>query len=235
MGLISDFYAANATIPTAAPRVGIDRAVFSELEGQRQLVDPATTGNTAVNEVQSIAFNANIDGGTFKLKITLVDGTTYTTANITWSANAATIQTALDTASPATVANGAVVVSGGNLATANVVLTYSGTGTAGTNPAIAEFVDEALTDGGVGVDTPVITVTTAGQPTRTALPILFALGVFVGDAPVQGAVPTFTVGDRTYGKFPSPDTIRDLARQAAIEDNNDALYGYILDALDVAR
>lgn len=235
MGIFADYIAGTRSVAVTSPRSGLGRALTQELRGYRDNFDPdLTTAYTARNEVQSIAFNTNIDGGTYKLKINLYDGTTYTTADIAYTANAATIQTALDTASPSTVPNGAVAVSGGNIATANVVLTYSGVGLANKNHGLAELVDEALTDGGVGVATPVVTVTTVGNPARAALQILFTLGVLVGTVPVQGGTFAATAGDRTLGKFPSIDLIKALARDASIDDGDDGLYTDILTVLGIS-
>lgn len=226
MGIYADIKAAGVEAP-ATGAVGLDRVLNAALSAKQAEIDPTVLGDFATaNEVQSIAFNANIDGGTFTLTVTLYDGTAYTTAAIAYNASAATIQTALDTASPASVANGAVVVSGGNIATANIVLTFSGTGAAGKNHGLTAIGTNSLTDGGVPVTSPVISVTTTGKPARTAMLALFNMGVVTGTVPVQGVTPTDWTKNPLV-KAPRASVISDLAKLAAREEGNDAIYTVI--------
>ena len=99
-------------------------------------VTTPTPGVVAVDEVQQISqFGGAVDGGNYTLTLNMV-GTEVTTANIVWNANAATIETAIDTVATANVAgwtNGDVTVAGGDMNTATLNFTYDGTSVAGTD------------------------------------------------------------------------------------------------------
>lgn len=231
MGVFTDLFAAAQGIDSVPPAEGERRAVYAGLDAMRDRLGDVDypVGFTATNEVQSIAFNALIDGGTFTLTITLADGTTFTTAAIAYNANAATIQAAIDTASPASVANAAIVVTGGNLATANVVLTFSGSGASAQNVATT-VVGNSLTDGGVPVATPVVTTVTEGQANRPAWALLKLTSVIDGTPPVQGTSEVLVSGSTRAAnvRYPDAGVIRALAREAAIADGNDAVEAAIL-------
>lgn len=76
-----------------------------------------------------ITYTTAPTAGNITVKITLSNGTTFTTAEFAFDATAATIQTAIDVAATGVVTawtNGDIVVTGGPLDTTNVVLTFSG-------------------------------------------------------------------------------------------------------------
>ena len=86
---------------------------------------------STTDEVQTIAAFANDPtGGTYTLSFDVNGGETFTTAAIAYNANAAAIESAIDTAATGNVAgwtNGDITVSGGDLTSAAVVLTFDGT------------------------------------------------------------------------------------------------------------
>lgn len=86
--------------------------------------------NPGTDEVQTIKqYQVNPSGGTYTLSFDVNDGETFTTAGIAFDANAATIETAIDTAASGVVTswtNGDITVSGGPLTTGDVVLTFDG-------------------------------------------------------------------------------------------------------------
>lgn len=227
MGIYSNLLAGGKAFDVVVP---IDAGAFSGVV-YTWLKEQIAKGDVdlpaayaAGNEVQSIAFNTLIDGGTFTLTVTLDTGETYTTAAIAFGANAATIQTALDTASPASVANASVVVTGGNIATANVVLTFSGAYVANRQHPVV-IVGNSLTDGGVAVDTPVVSTTTQGKPNRNAMAALYVTGAISGTVPAAGAAPADWVkGNRgVYRSIPSNIILKALADQMGVEERtNDA-------------
>lgn len=223
MGAIANVLAAGVQIPAAAPRVGQDRVTGQALRAKAAVIDADLAGDFAsVNEVQTIA-EAESDDGTWTLTINLYDGTTYTTAALAHDANAAAILAALDTASPASVPNGHVAVTGGPIDSANVVLTFSGASVAGKNHplAVATNVDLELSSTPLEGD-PEVTQTTQGQPARSAMKALYDMGVVVGAVPAQGETPVWTKNRNM--KAPRSCVIHDLAKEAAREEANDAIY-----------
>lgn len=111
-------------------------------------------GGGTANAVHTIAQDAtDHTGGTFTLTITLSSGETFTTAGIAYNANAATIESAIDTAASGVVpgwSNGHISVSGGILqaAGADVVLTFDGASVSGDpNHVLTVFDGSSLTGG----------------------------------------------------------------------------------------
>jgi len=185
------------------------------------------SGYAAVNEVQSIAiYSGTVSGGNFTLTVTLKDVPAFTTANIAHSANAATIEAAIDTAAAAASVPGFVAsdisISGGPLTTTPLTITYDGASVAGKNHAEIIINGAGLTGGGTAGDE---SVTTEGQTTRSALAVLFALGVLAGAPPVQDESGTVTAGtvNATNPAYPGEDVIRALAAEAAVQDRVAAL------------
>ena len=145
--------------------------------------------DAATNEVQSIAQHVpTVSGGTFDLTVTLFNGETFTTAVIAFDANAATIETAVDVAATGVITgwtNGDISVSGGDLNTAPVVLTFDGTSVASQKHFLT-VIDGALLTGGGSAGA--ITVTTDGQPNRPALATLDLIGM-IDNSQVIGVLP----------------------------------------------
>lgn len=144
-------------------------------EGLTGLEDTSITRTTAggrqvamTDEVQTMTTvdAGTMDGGTFTLSVPHWNGTTVTTAAIAYNANAATIETAIDTAfalvTPAPKA-GSITVGGTNLATSDITLTYDGEEYEGRDWPLATVDAALVTDGGVaGLVTATFAETTKG-------------------------------------------------------------------------
>jgi hypothetical protein len=239
MGVYSDLIAGADSIDTGGSddiRVGIDKAVVRELNTLSAIQgDPGyPTGFDVEDEVQSLAvYVGTVSGGDFTLEFTLANGETFTTAAIAFNANAATIEGAIDTAATAASitgwTNGDISVSGGDLNTAAVVFTFDGVSVAGANHDLIVVDDAGLTGGGTAG---AVSVTNEGQTTRPALAVLFLTSAISGTVPAQGEDPTDFVKAGIPGSavYPSHTLIRALAKEAAIEDGNEALETAILEA-----
>lgn len=168
------------------PRI-IKYPVLVNDEGQHQITDELTwdTGRTVhegsvpayyqgffktqdlvgaggTNEVQTLTFDADVDGGTF----TITFGG-YTTAPIAWNATAATIEAAIVAAAPIVSASDITSSgSGGGPHTFTFVGNF-----AGTNVPLMSINISGLTDGGVAVtgDTTAVVETTAGAGLLTGV------------------------------------------------------------------
>lgn len=220
MGLYTTLLS-NAKSFDVTPADGVADAVARKVEEyQRKQGDLALPSAFAVrNSVYTIEHNTNIDGGTYTLTVTLRNGVTYTTAAIAFDANAATIQAALDTASPASVTDAHVVVTGGDIATADIVLTFSGATVDGERHFVT--IDGAeLLDDVTPVANPAVEETAVGQTDREPWAILKALDVITDAAPpVQGlATPAPTPGVNALNV--PPWFIRAMALEASVQDHN---------------
>lgn len=219
MGMIADVVSGKKTFSATSPL-----ARFLTAELAKRLDPPDPDVGAAVNAVHTITKDGtNHTGGTFTITVTLRNGETFTTAGIAYNASAATIETALDTA--ATTAsitgwtNGDITVSGGNLQTAAVVLTFDGASVAGICHPISSFNGASLTGG--AEPTTRVTRTTAGQTTRKPWALLKAWGVISGTIPAQdAAVATtgFTAGGNLR-KIPQW-VVRELLQEGAAIDAN---------------
>lgn len=100
MGIIADFLAASKTIDSTAPSSPLSKVAARELKAIKAKGDPVRLAAfDAADQVQSIAvYSGTVSGGTFALGLTLWDGTYIKTAPIAYNANAATIESAIDTA-----------------------------------------------------------------------------------------------------------------------------------------
>jgi hypothetical protein len=183
--------------------------------------------------VQVVAqFGGTPSAGTFTLAFSLWSGETFTTAAIAYDADAATIEAAIDTAAAlASIAGfeaGDIAVTGGPLDADDITLTYSGDSVASQNHGEVEIAVTGLTGGTAGDES----VTTEGQSNRTGWAALRVSGCISSDPPAQGEDPTtVTAVDRVANPhMPDQGTIRDLAREAAIEDQNEAVYTAIMAA-----
>lgn len=115
-------------------------------------VAETTPGDTGVDEVQTISqYENNPTGGTFTITIDLDNDDPFTTDAIAFDANAAAIETAIDTAATAAAVpswtNGDISVSGGPLTTGDVVLTFDGSSVSETNHALSSVDGSSLTLG----------------------------------------------------------------------------------------
>ena len=197
-----------------------------------------TTDGGGANEVQSVAiYNGTVSGGTFTLSFTLSTTESFTTAAIAHNANAATIQTAINTAAASVGGwtDGDIAITGGPLTTTPVTVTYSGQTVSKMNQSPLTINGASLTGGGtVGAVTTTTqgggtvgspgaaTSTINGQSKRTAWAILKSIGVIAGNPPAQGtsaAVSGATTPD-TNPHYPDQELIKALAEEAAIADDN---------------
>lgn len=226
MGVITDIrnIAGKKTInPDAVD--GIPARVADYLETLENITgDPAyPAALDTKDEVQSIAqFIPTVSGGDFTLTVLLDNGETFTTADIVYNASAVTIESAIDTAASGTVTgwtNGDISVSGGDLNTAPVVLTFDGTSVAGANHALTIADGTGLTGGGsMGA----ITETTAGQTKRTSWAVLEIIGATTGSVPAQGEITPITGSDgrHKFAQFPNNLVLRHLCQEADAEDGS---------------
>jgi hypothetical protein len=234
MGALTDFVANAITYDKSDQSAGIGRAVkryFDELAKVQG--DPAyPSGYAVTNEVQSMA-TATQTAGNMTLSFTLASGETFTTASILFSAVAATIESAIDsaatTASVVGWTNGDITVSGGAVDANPVVFTFDGVSVAGQNHADIVLADVDGTGGAWGA----VTVTTNGQENRSAWAVMNMINVVSGTIPIQGTILPLTV-DGQQGSMhlnPNADVLRALALQASIDDGSDAVETAILDGL----
>jgi len=217
MGILADLLAAPLTYSNTP---GVGRHVYRNLEDILRTYgdfDYPSGFNTA-NEVQGIAVHSGtVSGGTFTLTPQVTGA--VATGNINHNANAATIQTAIDTAMTgvAGYVAGHLAITGGPLTTTPLVLTYSGASVDATNYALVVGDGALLTGGGtLGA----ITQTTAGQSARAAWAFLKVAGIITSAPPDQGSSGTPTVGSGR-GQFPfklNNDTVIALIEEAASKD-----------------
>jgi hypothetical protein len=239
MGVIADYLAASAVIDHALPIDTLDRRAYRELQAlvhEGDFVLPSVC--RAVNEVQEIAvYEGTVDGGTFTLEFDLASGETFTTAAIAYNADAAIIESAIDTA--ATLAgiegwtNGDISVSGGDLTSDPVVLTYDGDSVKEQNHGLVVMDDSLLTGGGSGGE---IEATTEGQADRLGYGVLVGLGIVTGTLPAEGDIPTLLTQGAVVGQRRlSAETIRAIALDIAMAEgeNSQAMYDAICTAAGV--
>lgn len=120
------------------------------------------TGAGGTNEIQTLTFDTDVDGGTFT-----ITWRGYTTAAIAWNATAATIKTAMLAAMPILV-TGDLTASG----SAGGPHTFTFTGAyAGANVDLLSIDISGLTDGGVAVtsDTTAVVESTPGVGLLTGI------------------------------------------------------------------
>jgi len=197
-------------------------------------ISTTNEGATPVDEIQSIAvYPVAVTSGNYTLTINVSTDPAFDTANIAFDANAATIQTIVDTAATGNVTgwtNGDIVVSGGPLTTNAVVLTFNGTSVAEANQVTTIIVDVDLSGGMPGT----VTTTTNGQTNRIGWAVLNVAGVISGTPPLQGVTPASITIAGTHASnvhMPQDVTLRALAKEAAIQDKNATVETALLDAI----
>lgn len=174
--------------------VGLDKVRTNYFE-QIDAVIPSTlsTAYEAANTVHTLGQDAGADGGNYTLTITvaaeraqnrLVDQT-FTTGNLAHSANAATIETAINSAATTAAVvgwtNGDISVSGGALASADIVLTFDGASVSGMRHPVTVATDVDLTNN----DALAVTLTTPGQRDLGVVQLLLTRGPMVGTDPLD--------------------------------------------------
>lgn len=114
----------------------------------------------SANEVQTINFDAGIDGGTFTLSISGVDGGTFTTAALAFDITNANLKIAIDALLASAGYTGATVtITNGALPT-DATVTFGGTAASWNMPLMTAT--SSLTDGGVP-EAVTVDATTAGN------------------------------------------------------------------------
>ena len=237
MGIYTDALANTKSFDSALPREGVHRAISREIQAELDRVDTAlASAYAAANAVHVIATDAvDHTGGTFELTVNLYkDGVLYaaTTAALDFDATAAEVETAIDTAVdtaayPGYVAGDiAVTASGTDLQDGTITLTYSGDSVAGLGHGPVTMLDERT--GGTS-PAPAVAATAYGNATREAMAILLSTSTVIGEVPAAATNPTWVAGSRALGRVLSLDTIKALARDAAIADNNPTMYSTIGD------
>jgi len=165
------------------------RYSLAEAELRDQPSVAVKTAYAAADEVTRIAANtATVSGGNYTISVNATAlGITYTTASILYNATAATIEAALDTASPATVVDGDITVSEeGSAGHSDGYCDYTCSGNLASTPVLITITDVDLTGGGtVGA----VTRTTGGQAIRNATQALFELNVVTGTLQKSAAAP----------------------------------------------
>jgi len=191
-----------------------------------------TPGVASVDEVHTAAiFALTPTSGNYTINITLSDATNFITGNIAYDANTATIETAIDVAATAKPVggwtNGDITVSGGPLTTDAAVLTFDGASVDGLNHSATVVADVDLD----GYAIPgAVTTTTHGQSARTVWEVMESMGLVTGGPPVQGTTSglSATTSRNSNPHYPRQATLQALAQQAAIDDENNDLYGVLM-------
>lgn len=214
MGAFNDFLTAAKTFDSSPDR--IDHRLQGLLNRFGDFAYPA--GTPSANEVQTMTA-ATQTSGNMTLTVLLASGETFTTANILFSATAATVEGAIDTAATsAGVAgwtNGDISVAGGAVNAAPVTFTFDGASVSGSTPALIVLNDVDGAGGAWGT----LSVTTNGQPNRPARALLHEMGILAGTPTPAGSTAALTPGGNVRNLSLIPEyVIRALAEEAAIEE-----------------
>jgi hypothetical protein len=237
------------TIPLTghtAPLMGTLRTVYDELAKFADEHDKAIPTAYAESD-QIVEIPANSESavsGNFTISVEVPSlHKTFTTANLAYNANAATIQTALDTAMADAgdyEAGDIAVTSDGSLETNNVTLT----GTANDYVGRSFIVTTANVN--LGTDSLVAPeVTTIGQPDRPWLAAMVALNIIgpTGDPTISCAAPTIdewqaltttALGDVGNPFSVSPTTVRALVDECVVSEGREEyrqVFGQLIKSL----
>lgn len=227
MGIYTDLASTNP-IPSK-PRVGLDRSSGEQLLAKAAKHDPdVKTAYAAASAVTRIpALTGTPTGGNYTLTVVIPTlGVEFTTASIAYNANAATIESAIDTASPAAVPNGDLsVAEEGSAGLSDGYIDITAEDAVASMPVHISIADVDLAGG--GVDVPVLT--TAGQGNRKAAQALYELNVISGTLWTSGlAVSGLSKPESNGQSRPRYQLIRDLALMAAVEDGTDDIYNAVV-------
>lgn len=220
--------------------VDLDTMTGGSLDSPAELtVSNGEAGGGAANEVQSLAqYAENFSSGEFTLTIKLSNASEFTTAGIAYDATAATVETAIDVAATAASlgigwTNGDISVSNGPLTTTALLLTYDGASVDELSHNQAVINVNTLSGGTLA--TPAEETLSGGtENDRNAWASLIALGIALeGDVPPLGddTVPFNRASDPGNNPgYPSSATIRALAAEASIADDNISTQNEVLAA-----
>jgi hypothetical protein len=240
MGIYADFLTRTTVVDKTEPQVAMDRIAYNELVRLRDQFDPEVPAAfEARDEAQSIAqYTDTVTGGNFTLTITDPDGVKITTANIAHDANAATVESAIDTACNGTIdgwSDGDISVSGGDLTSAAVTLQFSGNSVTQQNFGLTTINDVDLEGAGEPGE---VTATKKGQQKRYAWAVMHNLGLY-GTPPNQGealsSLATLATAPGDNPRWPSASLRRAIAWQAAIDDGNPTLRAQLERLFNVQR
>jgi len=232
MGVLADLLSNAQSFASTSPA---GRYITSVINRQ---LDPAiSSAAAAADAVHDIAQSSQTSGNC-TLTITLRNGESFTTGNIAFNANAAAVESAIDTAATSASitgwTNGDISVSGTAMNNAdNIVLTFDGSSVDETNHPITVLTDVDGAGGAWGA----VSITTNGQSARYALGALIALGILDdGTIPAQTAAVSNSAVDLAnedrYGKFPQ-DVLKELAQEMAVEDGNSNTYYSVMYSLGI--
>jgi hypothetical protein len=236
MGVIAT-YLANAKVIDGADAKGTLRLARMELlQLAAEFGDPDfTTVMAARDQVSTVTFNASISSGNYTLTINRWDGgESFTTANILYTSNAAQIEGIIDTAATGNITgwtNGDISVAGGDIATANIALTFDGTSVTSNGYTVTT----ANVDLGGGVPGAVVS-TANGQANREPWGVMYAGRLITNAVPIRGQATGYTTINLHDNNGPfriSNPTALLLARDAAIQDGNDDIFTNLVASWDI--
>lgn len=230
MGVFQDLIDNAKSIPARSQTVAF---LQSKINSQ---LDPASNAAAEATDAVHDVAQATQTGGNMTLTVTLRNGETFTTGNIAYNANAATVESAIDSAATSASitgwTNGDISVSGTAVNNAdNIVLTFDGDSVSGANHPVTVLNDVD----GSGGDWGAVTITTPGQSERYALNVLIALGA-LDDGTI--AAQTASVSNSGFAAGSNIENvpqwlIRDLGREMAAEDGNNDTYHTLVESLAI--
>jgi len=226
MTLIDDMKTNNIINETDVGNGKVATRYFEMLDVQAP--DSLLAAYTAVDAVHTIAADLDISAGNFTITVTLRNGETFTTGSIAFDDAAAAIETAIDSAATSASitgwTNGDITVSGGDIATADVVLTFDGDSVSGTRHPVTTVADVDLADGNVGA----VDITTGGHPD---MPVTQTM-IFSGPISSSGAVDDPTTWSRNFlVKTPKQSVAQIYAEQSSIELQDESVYATVMSLL----
>lgn len=227
MGIYTDL-ASSTQIPSSG-RVGLDRSSAGQLLNKAAMGDLGVrAGFGAQSAVTRIAAHTGTPtGGNYTLTVSIPTlGVEFTTASIAYNAAAATIETAIDTASPASVPNGDLAVTEeGSAGLSDGYIDITAEDAVANMPVHITINDVDMAGGSPGE----VTLTTAGQGNRKAAQALFDMNVVSGALWTSGLAVSGLTRPASVGQTrPRYQLIRDLAIMAAVEDGSDSIYDAVM-------
>ena len=219
------------------PRVGLTRSAAEQMKNFDLVNDAIASIRTAFaaqDSLTSIATHlTTTSGGNYTLTVTIpsIDGggtaVAYTTASIAHNATGATIEAALDTASPATVTDGDIaVVEAGSAGLSDGACTFTCSGTVASMPVFITIADVDLSGSGNGVGA--VTQTTYGQAAQVSKQALYDMNVVAGTRNEVGSAPTWTRPAANGQSRPRKALIRALCADCSAVDGSNEVFTEVL-------